>query len=160
MCSDFMFVDLPNTTLNLAIAFKKEYNGKFDAARTMGIVKNKMRSDFRTVMSTRSYYRYIRLAKMVLKHDIRHALVESQNVDDARSKCLGITHSDDAGLYKVTAAELQICIRAMISFLKKRNKPSLFTPSHCRALRRCFWWNWATLFFDLRTDSTSECIEF
>lgn len=56
------------TIMNLSIAFVNEYKERFAANRFVDILKDVMGSDFLTVMSFQSQYRYIRFAKMMWNH--------------------------------------------------------------------------------------------
>lgn len=79
-------MDFRKIMLNTAIPFENAYNEKLFAIGTVDIVKDMMSSALLTEMSTQSYYRYIRVAKMVFRHEIVLSLVENLNADDAGSK--------------------------------------------------------------------------
>lgn len=67
MCRDFTSADLIKTILCLAIAFEKKYIEKFVTIRIVDILKVIVGLDFLTGMGIQSYYRYIRVTKMVLR---------------------------------------------------------------------------------------------
>lgn len=65
--SDSTSMNLMKNTPNLAIAFEKERSEKFVATRIVDIVENMMGSGFLTGMNLQSYYRDVRVAKIMLR---------------------------------------------------------------------------------------------
>lgn len=65
--SDSTFMDLIKTIFNVSILFQKDYHEKLVATRTLDILTDMMGSDFLTGMSAQFYYRYIQVAKRILK---------------------------------------------------------------------------------------------
>lgn len=61
------------------------------------IVEDMMSSDFLTVMNVHSHYRYIRIAKMMIKHNDILVLVESLDGANTRSKSLENFHLHNGG---------------------------------------------------------------
>lgn len=60
----------------------------------MDLVKDMMRSDILTGLSAHSYYRYIGISEMILRHERALPLMKSLNAEDAGSKSLEIAHLD------------------------------------------------------------------
>lgn len=115
--------------------------------------------DFLTRMSTLSYYRYIQVAKMLLRNERVLALMESLIDDDVRSKRLAISHLNDTELYTVTTKELQILIKAARRFVENPGKPSPFhAPKLCTS-SKMFLWERRAMIVDYRTDSTLHFVE-
>lgn len=94
-----MFVDLLKEILNFAIALEKKYNEKFVANLITDFVKHIMGSGFLTGIDAQPFERYIPVAKMNLRHQISHPLVESLNASAPQSKSLEIFHLEEGGLY-------------------------------------------------------------
>lgn len=89
MCLDSTFVELMKISLKFVIAIEKEYNERFVATRISDIVKDMMSSGVLAGISNQNYYRYVRAAKSMLRHDSFVAIVESQNSSDAEVKKTG-----------------------------------------------------------------------
>lgn len=64
-----MFVDFMKRNLNFAISFEKTYMEKFVASRTLNVKKDVMVSDLLTGMNSKPCYKYIYVAKVILKQD-------------------------------------------------------------------------------------------
>lgn len=86
---DSTFVDLTKKILTLAIAFGEEYNEKFVVTRVVHIVKDMMGTDVLAGMSDQFSYRYMRVVKMISRHESVSPLVKNLDCDDAGSKSLG-----------------------------------------------------------------------
>lgn len=69
MRRDCTLVKLLKKILKISIVFVKAYNETFDATRIVVIVSDMMGSDLLIVLSAGWYYRYKRVAKMLLKDD-------------------------------------------------------------------------------------------
>lgn len=77
-------------------------------------------------MSSQFYYRYIRVAKIIVRHESILAPGKSLNTDDVTSRRLGIFHLDDARLYKATREKLPTVITVASSFMKNPNRQGYF----------------------------------
>lgn len=69
-------------------------------------------------MNAQSYYRHIRVAKLLLRHERVLARIESLNGSDEGSKLPCTSHLDDLGLHTATTEELTILIRAASNLAK------------------------------------------
>lgn len=96
-------------------------------------------SDFLSEMSAYSYYRYMRVAKMMLSHEGTLVLVESLNNDDTGSKRWGISQFDDTGLYTGTTKVLRVLIRVASNFERTPNEPAPFLCLHYTPAKARFW---------------------
>lgn len=92
-----------------------------------------MGSELFTVMSAQYDYRYILVAKMMLKQESFLALLKTLSGDDARSEGLGISFSDDIRLYTSTSEELPFLIRGTGNFVKNSDMPTSITHLHCKS---------------------------
>lgn len=61
---------------------------------------------------------------MMLKHIDVFALLENVNLEDARSKCLGISYLDNVALYTVDMEGLPNVNRGASNFAKSRSRPA------------------------------------
>lgn len=95
---DSTLVDLLKTILKFAVTFEKDYNKIFVATRIVDIVKGMIDSAFPTGTSVQSYYIYMRVAKITLRHVRVLPWVKTLNTDDPGSNSIGISYSDDIRL--------------------------------------------------------------
>lgn len=78
--------------LTFPIPFEKECNEKLVSPRIVDIVKDVISSDFLTGISAQTFYQYISVIRMMLKHKGVLAKEESLNSDDPGSKSRSISH--------------------------------------------------------------------
>lgn len=118
-------------------------------------------------MRAQNNYRYIRVAKIVLRNKSFLVLMESLNGDNAGSERLGSSHSDIFGLYTTTKEELPIFTTAARNFVKNLNRPDPFHASTFYTSTQTFLAEVGggrgeglrAVFIDHRTDSPSEFVE-
>lgn len=106
VCCDATFVHPRKTRLNFSVAFEKDYKEKFSATIIVDIMEDMISSDFLTRMSAQFNYRYIRVARMILKQNGVPAVLECLNDEDPVSKRLGILLLNHIRLYTATREEL------------------------------------------------------
>lgn len=104
--------------MNFVIVLEKEYKKRLVAIRIVDIVEDMKGSHILTRSSTQFYYGN-HLVGIITLHQGRHlSLVEGLNVDDRRSKSLGIFHLDNAFLYEGNTEELTILSRAESNYVE------------------------------------------
>lgn len=105
----------------------------------MDIVNYMTSHDILKKLRAQSYYRYIQVAKMMLRHKCVFTLVQRGYGDHAGSKRMGISHLDDIRLNKGTMYEwLFLFERASISGRTKISQLH-FTHLHSTEARISFW---------------------
>lgn len=82
MCRDYTFVDLITILLKFTPGYDKEYSKIVLATCTVFIVNDMMRSNILRGMRDQIYYRYIRVARLMLRHKSLLALIKSLNGED------------------------------------------------------------------------------
>lgn len=93
------FTDLMKKILSFFILFKKKYSKELVATYNVDTLKGKMASEFLTGMIIQYYYRYTRVAKMMLRNQSVLWIVNNLNSDDAGSKLLGSSKFNQVELY-------------------------------------------------------------
>lgn len=68
VCGDSTYMDFMKTVLNFFVAFKKEYNKSFVAVHIVDVARDVMSSNFLTAIRAQYNYRYILVARKILRH--------------------------------------------------------------------------------------------
>lgn len=92
---DFRFVALIKKTLNFAIEFEKEYSGGLVASSIVNFVMYMTGSGFLIEMRSQPQYGYTRVSGIWTTYEGFQDLIESLNIEDARSKSLEIPFLDE-----------------------------------------------------------------
>lgn len=83
-----MLADFTKRILNFSFVIEKKYKQKFFSTQIVDISKDTMGSEFLSKINAQYYYRYTRVAMMILKHEDTLALVGSLSGHYAGSRRL------------------------------------------------------------------------
>lgn len=156
---DSTFVNFMKTILIFTMSLEKEGSKKPVVNHILGILRDMWGSEFLTGMGAQSFYRYIRIAKMMLMDENVLALVKILNAEDAGPRTLRTCHSDDIGLYTATTEELTNMITLIRNFAKDQNEPApVHVPTFYNSTKM-FLGRLSVGFVDHRTASASDVAE-
>lgn len=124
VCRDLSFVHIMKTILNFDVKFQKENNKKFFASCIADIEKDILAFDLLTGIYARSYHRYFRVAKVILRHGSVFPLGANLNDSVTVSESMGISSFDNIALYTASKKELPITIREASIFCEEHKYTS------------------------------------
>lgn len=111
-------------------ALEEGYAVRSVKVRIMEIVRVTMLSYFMDANTRATYVRYIRVEKVMIKHEGVLSLSMTLSKEDRKAKSLGITHLEDTSLYISPVKLVLLMIQAANRFVKNDHKPGVFYKNY------------------------------